>query len=215
MSSTTNNTSNRRSQARISTSITINNRPLQRNPSSQDAPTSATASQPSISLRLGQLFRSSLHQPQTTSPGGPDIIHIPSTTHQDQQATPSPTAAQSFTDNPNNYFDFSLFNRSQIHENSLLLDRLFDIPEDVQQMNSDDNEDVLGGDSDTSSDEEDLGEDEADQVPDLMTIPDDDDDDGDGGAEYEATSSGIDSLERNNDLTSDMPQAKKQKTEST
>ncbi len=82
-------------------------------------------------------------------------------------------------------------------------------------MNSDDNEDVLGGDSDTSSDEEDLGEDEADQVPDLMTIPDDDDDDGDGGAEYEATSSGIDSLERNNDLTSDMPQAKKQKTEST
>jgi len=212
MSTTTNNNSNRRSHARISTSITINNRPLQRNPSSQDAPTPATASQPSISLRLGQLFRSSL-QPQPTSPD-PDIIHIPPATHQDQQAAPSPTAAQSFTDNPNNYFDFSLFNRSQIHENSLLLDRLFDIPEDVQQMNSDDNEDGLGGDSDASSDEEDLGEDEADQVPDLMTIRDDDDDD-DGGAEYEATSSGIDGLERSNDLTSDMPQAKKQKTEST
>ncbi len=81
-------------------------------------------------------------------------------------------------------------------------------------MNSDDNEDGLGGDSDASSDEEDLGEDEADQVPDLLTIRDDDDDD-DGGVEYEATSSGIDGLERSNDLTSDMPQAKKQKTEST
>ncbi len=152
---------------------------------------------------------------QTTSPES-DINHISPSTNQESNTTTIAEQPGLDTENPNNYFDFSIFNRSQIHENRLLLDRLFDIPEDVQQLNSDDNEEMLGADSEASSDERDLEDDETEHVPELMTIRDDEDeDDDDIRTEYGTTSSGINRLESNNELTSDMPQAKKQKTGST
>lgn len=83
----------------------------------------------------------------------------------------------SFTENPNNYFDFSLFNRSQTLENNLLLDRLFDIPEDVQQISSDElDEHILGLAEEEDEDEDDGGDGDGedtssqdDDVPDLIS----------------------------------------------
>lgn len=106
-----------------------------------------------------------------------------------------------------------MFNRSQVSENSLLLDRLFDIPEDSQQMTSDE-----------------LSEGNDDDVPDIVSSDEpimiSDESDFHQNRTNPALVSSISSISdrrtslndlEGNDLacSSSIPRAKKRKTEST